>query len=95
LLLGGKLSHINSQPDTLFRILPDQQSRGKKIAHTDGELKTAISEEKILADAMWDGLHGIITNIKEDTPESLFCGSIILFSLFGVSIISGEDQYIS
>ena len=43
----------------------------KKFTKTDEASKTIIDEERVAADALWDGLHGIITNIQHDSPESL------------------------
>lgn len=43
----------------------------KKYTSTDAVSKTIIDEEKILADTHWDGLHGIITNIKAEKAETL------------------------
>jgi hypothetical protein len=35
----------------------------------DGEVQVHIDEEKLSKEALWDGLHGIFTNIKEkDMP---------------------------
>jgi len=33
--------------------------------------KTLMSEEKIQNDAQWDGMHGVITNIKDEGLESI------------------------
>jgi len=43
----------------------------KKFTHTDEKSKTEIDENKIMEDALWDGLHGIITNIKDEEPKAL------------------------
>lgn len=43
----------------------------KKYTTTDEKSQTAIDEDKVAQDAQWDGLHGIITNIKDDSAESL------------------------
>lgn len=43
----------------------------KKYTRTDEESKTTIDEERVIADALWDGLHGIITNIKGAKAEVL------------------------
>lgn len=43
----------------------------KKFTITDEVSKTTIDAEKIAEDAMWDGLHGVITNIKTQTAESI------------------------
>ena len=46
----------------------------KKFTVTDEASKTSLNEERIAEDAMWDGLHGVITNIKAtdtDKAESI------------------------
>lgn len=43
----------------------------KKYTTTDKASKTIIDEEKIAADALWDGLHGLITNISDEKAEGL------------------------
>lgn len=43
----------------------------KKFTSTDEISKTTIDETKIMRDALWDGIHGIITNIKDEEPEAL------------------------
>lgn len=40
----------------------------KKYLEIEGRTKLTINEEKVAADARWDGLHGIITNY-EDTDD--------------------------
>lgn len=42
----------------------------KKFTKTD-KSSTQIDEDKIAQDAMWDGLHGIITNIQGEKAEAL------------------------
>jgi len=37
----------------------------KKFLTVDGNIKVMVDEEKLEKEALWDGLHGIITNIKE------------------------------
>ena len=37
----------------------------KKFIAVDGEVQVRIDEEKLAKEALWDGLHGIFTNIKE------------------------------
>lgn len=37
----------------------------KKFVKVEGESTIALNEEKIKAEAQWDGLHGIITNMKD------------------------------
>lgn len=43
----------------------------KKFTVTDEASKTVIDEERIAADALWDGLHGVITNIKDEEAEAI------------------------
>lgn len=43
----------------------------KKFVTRDENASIAIDENKIEADGQWDGLHGVITNIKDDSPQSL------------------------
>lgn len=43
----------------------------KKFTITDESSKTVLDEERIAADALWDGLHGVITNIKGDEAETI------------------------
>ncbi|MEJ7769369.1 MAG: IS1634 family transposase [Chitinophagaceae bacterium] len=43
----------------------------KKFVKVEGEASLLRDEEKILQSAAWDGLHGIITNIKEETVNQL------------------------
>jgi len=44
----------------------------KKFTVTDESSKTILDEERIAADALWDGLHGVITNLKHDEASSIF-----------------------
>jgi transposase len=37
----------------------------KKFLTVDGDIKVVVDEEKLQREALWDGLHGIMTNIKE------------------------------
>lgn len=43
----------------------------KKYTITDKASKTVLNEERIAEDALWDGLHGVITNIKNDEAETI------------------------
>ena len=43
----------------------------KKFVTVNEEARAALDEHKIEACAQWDGLHGILTNIREDAPETL------------------------
>lgn len=43
----------------------------KKYTITDKASKTYLNEDRIAEDALWDGLHGIITNIKGDGAETI------------------------
>ena len=38
----------------------------KKFIAVDGEVQVGVNEEKIERQALWDGLHGMFTNVKED-----------------------------
>jgi transposase len=37
----------------------------KKYLTVDGEVQIRVNEEKMELDALWDGLHGVMTNMKE------------------------------
>jgi len=37
----------------------------KKFLTVDGEIKVMVDEQKIGQEALWDGLHGIMSNVKE------------------------------
>lgn len=43
----------------------------KQFVTKDKNALISLDEEKVSQAAQWDGLHGVITNIKEDEPESL------------------------
>lgn len=43
----------------------------KKFVTVDNTATAALDADKIAYDMQWDGLHGIITNIYDETPESL------------------------
>jgi transposase len=43
----------------------------KKFVTKDDKAAIALDEDKINQAAHWDGLHGVITNIKEDSPASI------------------------
>ena len=43
----------------------------KKYLSKNEQATVCIDDEKIMRDEAWDGLHGIITNIPEDSAESL------------------------
>lgn len=43
----------------------------RKFTTTDADSQTIIDANKVAQDALWDGLHGVITNIADDKPESL------------------------
>lgn len=64
-----KISKLIGKKGSTHRLITNQGV--KKFTCTDKESKTNIDDERVAADALWDGLHGIITNIKEDHPESL------------------------
>jgi transposase len=38
----------------------------KKYLTVDGKVKVRVNEEKLEREALWDGLHGVFTNIKDD-----------------------------
>lgn len=42
----------------------------KKYLSIEGTAKIKINQEKLAKEAAWDGLHGIITNIKDMLPEA-------------------------
>lgn len=66
-----KLRNKLSQGDSTKKLVTN---RGY-LKFTDEKLKgqVEINEDRVLQDAQWDGLHGIITNDKESTPEQLLC----------------------
>src|SRR5205085_2987712 len=43
----------------------------KKFVTKDEKAAVSLDENKIAQDAQWDGLHGVITNISEDSPASI------------------------
>lgn len=43
----------------------------KKFVSVNDDASVVLDEDKIAQAAAWDGLHGIITNIKDDSPVSL------------------------
>jgi transposase len=43
----------------------------KKYLEVQGEARLKINEAKIEESAQWDGLLGIVTNVKDKTPENL------------------------
>lgn len=44
----------------------------KRFINIDGNSKVILNEEKIKESERWDGLHGLITNIKDITPETAY-----------------------
>ena len=42
----------------------------KKFLTVDGDIKVTVDEEKLAQEALWDGLHGVMTNIKEKKMKS-------------------------
>lgn len=44
----------------------------KKFLNVEGEGKITLNETIIAEESKWDGLHGIITNIKDKTAEELY-----------------------
>jgi len=43
----------------------------QKYIKMDGEVKISINQEKIDKESLWDGLHGVFTNITDLTPEQV------------------------
>jgi transposase len=43
----------------------------KKFVKLDESASYTLNQERIDQDALWDGLHGVISNIPDDSPESL------------------------
>jgi transposase len=43
----------------------------RKYIKMDSEVKISINQEKIDREALWDGLHGVFTNITNLTPEEV------------------------
>lgn len=43
----------------------------QKYIEMDGEVKIRINQDKIDREALWDGLHGVFTNITDLTPEQV------------------------
>lgn len=43
----------------------------KKYTTTTGDAQTQLDTDKIQADSEWDGLHGVMTNIKETSPQKI------------------------
>jgi transposase len=43
----------------------------KKFTTTDGDSKTTIDKNKIDLDSKWDGMHGVITNIRDKDPVEI------------------------
>jgi transposase len=42
----------------------------KKFLTVDGDIKVQVDEEKLEREALWDGLHGVMTNIPEKKMKS-------------------------
>ena len=38
----------------------------KKYLAVDGEIQVGVNEDKIERQSLWDGLHGVFTNVRED-----------------------------
>lgn len=38
----------------------------------NNQYKVELNEEKIIESEKWDGLHGLITNIKDQTPSEIY-----------------------
>jgi len=50
----------------------------KKYTSSEGKSSNHIDDEKITADAVWDGFHGVITNIKDGPGNDNFDAAYIL-----------------
>jgi transposase len=42
----------------------------KKYLTVDGDVQVRINEDKLESEALWDGLHGVMTNIKDDQMKA-------------------------
>jgi len=42
----------------------------KKYLTVDGDVQVRINQDKLEREALWDGLHGVMTNIKEDEMKA-------------------------
>jgi transposase len=42
----------------------------KKYLTVDGDVQVRINEDKLEREALWDGLHGVMTNIKDDEMKA-------------------------
>jgi len=42
----------------------------KKYLTVEGDVKVCVNEEKLVQEALWDGLHGVMTNIKEKDMDA-------------------------
>jgi transposase len=43
----------------------------KKFLKISGESALQFNEDKLTEEAQWDGLHGVVTNVKDLTPEAI------------------------
>lgn len=62
----GKIIGKGGNPSKLIT-----NSGAKKFITTDKQALIMLDDEKIEKDAQWDGMHGVITNIKDDSPASI------------------------
>jgi transposase len=49
----------------------------KKYTSTDDKSKIFLDQDKIILDEKWDGLHGVITNIKPEKKDGIIIGTAI------------------
>lgn len=42
----------------------------RKFLRVEGDVNVQVDEEKMSRAALWDGLHGVLTNIKEEDMSS-------------------------
>lgn len=64
-----KISKLLGKKGSTYKLITNQGV--KKFTCIDKDSKTVIDDERVAADALWDGLHGVITNIKKESPEAL------------------------
>ena len=62
LLLDKIKKQLNKTADSVRLI---SNTALKKYTHSEGQSKTSLDSQKIETDQLWDGLHGVITNLKD------------------------------
>lgn len=67
-LLDRLMKKVKGDKIQIKDLIPNYGS--KKYIKVENN-SASIHEEKIEADAQWDGFHGIITNVKDKTPDEL------------------------